>query len=94
MANKIAWFTSHGRREAFNPTLDPPSFMPSSRKTGSYRGWLEAVAPREFHMPAPRDCALYPAGSCYSGVPGDLGRTKGQRVSARKQLWAALWEAH
>lgn len=58
MANKIAWFTSHGRREAFNPTLDPPSFMPSSRKTGSYRGRLEAVAPQSFTCQPPRLCSV------------------------------------
>lgn len=77
MAHKIAWFTSHGRREAFNPTLHPPSFMPSSRKMGSYRGRLEAVAPRELHMPAPETVL------CILQVPATveyLGILAGQRV--------------
>lgn len=71
MAHKIAWLTSHGRREAFDPTLHPPSLMPSSRKTGSYRGRLEAVAPRELHMPAPQTvfCILQvPATVEYLGI--------------------------
>lgn len=70
MAHKTAWFTSHGRRGAFNSTLHPPSLMPSSRKTGS-RGQLEAVAPRELHMPAPETvlCILQvPATVEYLGI--------------------------
>lgn len=91
---QASWLPSQGRRETCNSKPHPPSLMPSSRKMGSSRCWLEAAVPLRATHASPQDCVLYPIGSCYIGVPGDLGMTKGRRVSARRQLWAALWEVH
>lgn len=72
-----------------------PHPVPSFPRALMQKDWFSQVAagcrgPRATHA-SPQDHALCPADSCSSGVLGDLGRTKGQRVSARRQVWAALW---